>query len=85
MKYGLEANSLALFFDEDSIWEKKETDKSIVFNCIKKGTHADDYCPTKIVTRKDNAHNNTIKDWWDNTYTVYLNMDWQPLYFYPLT
>jgi hypothetical protein len=36
--------------------------------------------PPKIVINKRCKH--TLTDHWDNTYTLYMDQDWQPIYFY---
>lgn len=81
--YWLNADSLAHFWDDDSEWVINETDKSMIFKCIKKWTYQDDDAPMLIKCRKDNKCNHCLKDHWDWTYTIYMYRDWQPLYFVP--
>lgn len=81
--YSLESKSLRYFYDDNSERIIKETDKSRVFECIKKWTAQDDEAPMIIKTKKDNRCSHCVKVREDWSYTVYLNRDWQPLVFTP--
>ena len=81
-EYKLSSDSIRYFYDDDSKRNIRETKKERIFTCIKRWTYKDEDAPMIIKTRLDNESNNCCKDRWDWTYTVYLNRDWQPLYFH---
>ena len=81
--YWLDCRSLSYYYWDDSEWIINETEKSMIFECIKKWEWQDDYAPIKIVTIKDNRHNNCCKVQDDWSFTVFLDRDWQPFVFEP--
>ena len=81
-EYNLSSDSIRYFYDDDSKRNIRETKTMRIFTCIEKWEYQDDDAPMIIKTRLDNESNNCCKNRWDWTYTVYIDRDWQPLYFH---
>ena len=69
---------------DGGIWEKKETPKTITFNCIKKPFFETNW--EKLVICKDEKRNkrHCFRDWEDGTYTIYPDQCGTPHVFEPI-
>lgn len=68
------------YWDDESLWSITEKWNTVTFQRLEPLLDSNE--PDKIVCKKDNKSPHCLKDWWDWTYTVYYNRDWQPLYFF---
>jgi hypothetical protein len=67
---------------DGGIWEKKETLKKIILNCVKK-SYFGKYENLEICKdSKKNKH--PIRDWSDGSFTVYPNQSGTPYVFEPI-
>ncbi len=76
--------SLCYNYSDDWLWNIRKTEKSIIFTMISNWwwEEDEDDAPSKIVCW--NKSKNWLEDREDWSYTVYVNKDWQPIYFYPI-
>lgn len=62
-------------------WEKKETNKTIIFTRIREPFYSWWYDKDIIKISKEKPWSHSFHDWEDWTYTVYPNRSWTPFYF----
>ena len=64
-------------------WNIKETKKSFTFTNIEEPFYGT-VCPGKMQIKKEKERKHALRDWGDNTYTVYPYQNGTPHYFEPL-
>ena len=89
----IDNSSLRYDYSDDWLWNIKETDKRIVLTMISNWWMDYYDAPTKIIYTKPVLQlkgkriwkykicKHMVEDNWDWSYTLYMDRDWQPIYF----
>jgi hypothetical protein len=70
---------------DGGVWTKKETEKTIIFTQIEESFYQPNWTVLKIIKDEKRNKRHCLKDWGDNTYTIYPDQCGNPHVFKPLT
>ena len=91
-------SSLCYNYSDDWLRNIQETEKTIIFNMISNWDYdeSDNCAPKKVIYIKPKLVLKGKREWlykickhmvednWDWSYTLYMDRDWQPIYFYTI-